>query len=121
MSSITSADLEKQHGAMLRQTPWNQYGSPDLLHRALMARQPPLKVSQQAVRVWYNKYNIPPGAETPSTAQELEERCGDSIRHLALECRTSFRLCKALREKEPPVCITEKVATGWLEKYPHYY
>ena len=92
MSALSALDLEAQHGTMLRQAPWNQYPSAFLLYKALIAREPPLKVSQQTVSVWYNKYSFPHGAETATSAQELEERCGDSIRHLALECRTSFRL-----------------------------
>ena len=72
-----------------------------------------------AVTVWWGKYNIPAGARTASSALELEERYGDGIRHLSVEYRTAFKLCKALREQDPPLCVTDKVATVWLQKYAH--
>ena len=48
-----------------------------------------------------------------------EERHGDGIRHLSVEYRTAFKLSKALREQDPPLCVTDKVATVWLQKYAH--
>ena len=38
---------------------------------------------------------------------------------LSIEYRTAFKLCKALREQDPPLCVTDKVATVWLQKYAH--
>ena len=116
-SSLTGDQLEHQYGEMLRSAPWCDCISAAILHGALTSRDPPVDVSLKAMRVWWGKYNIPAGAETASSALELEERYGDGIRHFALEYPTAFKLGRALREREPPLCITDKVATVWLQKY----
>ena len=116
VSSLTGEQLEHQYGAMLRSAPWCECISARVLHGALASRDPPVDVSLQAVRFWWGKCNIAAGAETPSSALELEERYGDGTWHLSLEHPMAFKLCKALREREPPLCITDKVATVWLQK-----
>ena len=119
VSSLTFQQLEHQYGELLRSAPLCECISARVLHGILIARDPPVDVSLQSVQTWWDKYNIPAGAETASSALELEERYGDGIRHFAYEYPTSFKLRKALREQETPLCVTDKVARVWLQKYAH--
>ena len=63
---------------------------------------------------------MPEGGEAVACAQDLEERYGDSIRHLALEYPTAFKLCSALRKREPPLCVTDKTARVWLQEHARH-
>ena len=51
------------------------------------------------------------------SAQELEEKYGDVARTLAVEHSTAYKLCGALRKREPPVFVSDGVAKMWLSKY----
>ena len=66
------------------------------------------------------KYKVPEGAQTVSSALDLEERYGDTIRHLGLEYPTAYKFCRALREMEIPVCISNSTAQVWLQKYARH-
>ena len=66
------------------------------------------------------KYRVPEGAQTVSSARDLEERYGDTIRHLGLEYPTAYKFCRALREMEVPVCISDSIAQVWLQKYARH-
>ena len=61
-------------------------------------------------------HKVPANAVSVASANELEELYGDSIRHVALENKTSYKLCRALRGREPPICVTDKLASAWLKK-----
>ena len=61
--------------------------------------------------------HIPDGAQTTSSAQDLEQMYGDSFRHLRLEHPSAYELCKALRQREQPLCIANKTAEVWLKTY----
>ena len=52
-----------------------------------------------------------------TSAAELEELYGDTIRHYAVEYPTAFKLCKVLRERSPPICISDRSAKDWLRSY----
>ena len=51
------------------------------------------------------------------SAQQLEDEHGASIRHLATDYPTPYKLCKVLREREPPLYISDGVAKQWLERF----
>ena len=91
-SKLTARELQEQYGDVLASAPLCECSSASRLHTALSARQPPVEVSLGAVRIWWDKYKLPEGAETVTSDQDLEDRFGDSIRHLALEYPTSFKL-----------------------------
>ena len=116
-SKLTASELQEQYGEVLASAPFCDCPSAYLLQRKLASRQPPVEASLQCVRTWWSKYRLPEGAVTVPSAQDLEEGYGDAIRHVGLEFPTAFTLCRALRAKEPPLCITNKVAEVWLQKY----
>lgn len=81
-------------------------------------RQPPIPVSVGTVKQWWLKYRVSEGSIRLTTAAELEQQYGASIKHYAVEYPSAFRLCKALRERDPPICIDDKVAKDWLRTQP---
>ena len=117
MAKLTAQALEEQYGNVLHAHPLSDCPTPDALRAALCARVPPVEVSLSCLRVWWGKYKLPDGAVTAASAQELESRYGDSIRHLGLEYPTAYKLCKALRQREPPLCVTDAIARVWLSRY----
>ena len=112
-SSLTAPELQDRYGAVLSQPPYSEVATPYLLRCAPQEREPAVEVSLKAVTVWWNKYKVPANAVSVASANALEELYGDSIRHLALENPTSYKLCGALRRREPPICVTDKIATVW--------
>ena len=52
-----------------------------------------------------------------STAAEFQEKYGDVAVPLATEHNTAFKLTAALRQLDPPICITDGVAKQWLAKF----
>ena len=88
------------------------------LHNALTAlTNPRISVSESVVRTWWKRYRNADAPQGPGSAKELEELHGDSIRPLAVEHPTAYRLCKALRDRDPPIHVTDGTAKQWLEKY----
>ena len=77
-------------------------------------RQPPIPVTVGTVKQWWLKHRVSEGSIRLTTAAELEQQYGASIKHYAVEYPSAFRLCKALRERDPPICIDDKVAKDWL-------
>ena len=119
-SKLTALDLQEQYGDVLTSAPFRDCASPFLLRGALASRDPPVEVSLGVVTMWWTKYKLPEGAVTVTSAQDLEQRFGDSIRHLALEYPTAFKLCKALRSRVPPLCISDMVARVWLQQHARH-
>ena len=116
-SGLSAKELQEQYGDVLAQPPLSDSPSPYLLHQALTTRQPPIPVSYAAVRTWYGKYRVAPGAQSVATAKDLEEKYGHSIRHLAVQNNTPYKLCKALRLLDPPLHVQDSVAKTWLRQY----
>ena len=50
-------------------------------------------------------------------AQALDDQYGDIVRSLAVDNATAFKLCKALRSRDPPIFVSDQVAKTWLSKY----
>ena len=116
-SKLTASELQEQYGEVLASAPFRDCPSAYLLQRALASRQPPVEVSLGAVTVWWGHYRVPEGAVTVGSAQELEETYGNSIRHVGLEHPTAYKFCTALRQRAPPLCISNKTAEVWLKTY----
>ena len=84
-SGLSAKELQEQYGDVLAQPPLLDSPSAYLLHQALTTRQPPIPVSYAAVRAWYGKYRVAPGAQSIATAKDLEDKYGWTIRHVG--CR----------------------------------
>jgi len=58
---------------------------------------------------------LPAGATYVSTAAELEEKHGDTIRHLAAQYPRGFTLCKQLTQID--IHVSDAIAKRWLTTY----
>ena len=113
--ALSAKALDDQYGPELSRPPLADCGSPYYLHQALVAKG--IQVSHQACKLWWSKYRDVPGKVSISSATELEEQHGPAIRHLGIEYNTAFKLCGALRQLDPPLYVSNKVATTWLLQY----
>ena len=112
--------FERQYGAMLRRPPLSDLTSARYLHQALTAKG--IVVTEGVVKQWLLKYRTGDAAATDSgsikSTKELHETHGAYLQALPLEKKkTPYLLCKALRQRDPPVIITDAVAKQWLAKY----
>ena len=112
---LTAAALQQQYGTELANGPLSQCTSAYFLHKAL--REKGIDISMGAVKQWWTSHRVQPGAARIQTAKDLQELHGSRIQHLVAEHSTAFKLCKALREMDPPVFVTDAVAKQWLLKY----
>ena len=70
-----------------------------------------MRVSLKVVAEWWRRHRVRGGQYTVSSAQELEDKYGDAVRALLDGSITVYRLCKQLRERDPPVYVSDGVAT----------
>ena len=98
MASITAAQFERRHGELVR-TQYAEYTGHAGLRIVLLARQPPIDVSEGVLRHWLKRKSIKPAdAIAVSSANELQEKYGELVKGLVLVHATAYKLCKALRD-----------------------
>ena len=91
---IDALALNTRYADLLSQPPYVEAKSPYHLHQALQRRQPPISVSVGTVKQWWMKHRVSEGSVRLTTAAELEQQYGASIKHYAVEYPTAFKLCK---------------------------
>ena len=106
----TSAQLQDKYGDELAQPPFSDVKTGYMLRKALGERKPPVAVTHQVCREWIKKYRLSGGAETVGTADELQQKYGDCIRHLVVECPTAYKFREALRNRTPPLYVSKEFA-----------
>ena len=99
-SFLTAQQLQEQWGQLLAEPPFQQCATGYVLHKELAARQPPIRVSGKTATIWMTTHKVPQGAQVVSTAEDLEQEYGESIKHLSVEYPTAYKLSRALRERE---------------------
>ena len=118
---LFAADLERLHGAELARPPLSEAKSPYLLYKMLQERRPRIDTTKQAVKTWFGQYrrSADVAGERVHSTEELERVYGDCIRdrQLAHAHPTAFLLCKALRNFEPPVLVSDAIAGRWLRDH----
>ena len=116
---LFAADLERLHGAELARPPLSEARSPYLLYKMLQERRPRIDTTKQAVKTWFGQYRRDVAGERVHSTEELERVYGDCIRdcQLAHAHPTAFLLCKALRNFEPPVLVSDAIARRWLREH----
>ena len=77
-----------------------------MLHKALTERRPPIVVTHGTVKEWVKKYKVAGDAEPLKSAQDFEDKYGDSIRHLAVEYPTAYKLYLYLNPALPGFTFT---------------
>ena len=113
--ALSAKALDKQYGPELSRPPLADCTSEYYLHQALVAKG--IQVSLSACKLWWRKYRVMPGQVSIASAAELEEKYGTAIRHLGIQYDTAFKLCGALRQLDPPLYVSDKVAMTWLRLY----
>ena len=114
---LTAKELQEKHADLLLQPPFSEATTPYYLHQALTQRQPPIVVSHGTVKQWWKTYKLPASAEPLKTAQEFEDKHGQSKRHLAVDYPTAYKLVQALRKRDPPIFLSDGIAKQWLQKF----
>ena len=108
VAALTCAGLEDGYGEMLRTPPFSEAPSPYLLHTALTTRRPPVRVSQMVVAQWWRIHR--PSAEPAiRNAQDFDTRYGEQARALQPFPSSAYRLCAALRARNPPIFVTDGI------------
>ena len=102
-ASLTAAQLHAKYAQLLSQPPFSEATSAYHLHKALTGRQPPIAVSEAAVKQWWCTHRVTVDAAPLKSAQELEDKYGQTVRELAVAHPTAFRLVQVLRKRDPPI------------------
>ena len=113
---LTAKQLDEKYHDELRKPPLSDCTSARYLFNALTGRRPPVPVSEAACKHWFLTHRVVTTVSV-SSAKELDEKHGDQVRLLAPDNRTAYYLCKALRECDPPVFVSDGVAKHWLHNY----
>ena len=120
---VSSADdLEKQHGCMLRQPPYNAQTSWYQMKNALAARRPPIKVSTQVMRSWWDTYRGEAGGSSQSsssmTAIQLQYQYGEMLKESPWNSFSSaYVLHKALAGRQPAIKVSYQAVRTWWGEY----
>ena len=115
MAFLTTEALQRVYGQELAGEPYVSLKSPRYLYKALRARSPPLAVSDEVYKQWFQKYRTPVGAVRVETVQALEAGYGPLVRQVQIDAGGSvYKLCGALRKQQPAVYITDAIARAWL-------
>ena len=110
---ITAADFEEVYGAMTR-SEYPEYSRERALSKVLTRKEPPIIVSDGVLRVWLAKYEASDAVIVSSMAA-LQAEYGDLMKELAIDHRTPYQLCKALRTTQAlPISINERMAKQWF-------
>ena len=56
-------------------------------------------------------------ARASLTAAELQHQYGETLRELAVQHPTAYKLCQVLRKREPPIFVSDGVAKQWFKKF----
>ena len=116
MASITAAQFEKRYGNLVR-AEYAEYTGREALRTVLLARQPPIDVSEGVLLQWLKRKSIKPAdAITVSSANELQEKYGELVKGLVLVHAPACKLCQALCEQTPAVYCTDGIAKQWIKK-----
>ena len=114
---LTATLLQDEHGALLQQPPFSGCPSAYLLHSALSKRTPPIAVSMATVKTWWLKYKHGDIEFAVKSGTELQDKYGDIAKELAVNNSSAYLLVRALRDRAPPLHISDGVAKQWLNVY----
>ena len=114
---LRAADLQRLYGAELAVPPLSEARSPRILWNLLQQRR--IAVSEQSVKTWWRAHRQSEGGIRVLSCEELDRVHGDCIRerNLAQSHPTAYLLCKALRQLEPPLLVSNSIAGRWLREY----
>ena len=112
-----SASLFHERYGELVSEHFAQHTTAYTLRIALSQRKPPIIVTDGMLKLWFAKYRLPSDAVTVSSAEEFHSRYGDVLPALAAQNPTAYRLNKVLKERTPPLYVSEEVLKRWFLRY----
>ncbi len=112
---MNADQLHTKYGAALAAEPFVACTSARQLWNQFRLTYPHIAIGEQPFKTWLARHKLPQGATSVSTAAELEEKHGDTIRHLAAEYPRGFTLCKELTNIG--IHVTGAIAQRWLATY----
>ena len=113
---LTAALFNERYGELVSEH-FAQHTTAHTLRIALSQRRPPIIVTDGMLKLWFAKYRLPSDAVTVSSAEELHRMYGDVLPALAAQNPTAYRLSKVLKERAPPLYVSEEVLKRWLRRY----
>ena len=113
---LTAALFHERYGELVSEH-FAQHTTAYTLRIALSQRKPPIIVTDGMLKLWFAKYRLPSDAVTVDSLEELHSRYGDVLPALAAQNPTAYRLDKVLKERTPPLHVSEEVLKRWLRRY----
>ena len=113
---LTAALFNERYGAVVSEH-FAQHTTAYTLRVALSQRKPPIIVTDGMLKLWFAKYRLPSDAVTVDSLEELHSKYGDVLPSLAAQHPTAYRLNKVLKERTPPLYVSEEVLKRWLRRY----
>ena len=113
---LSAALFHERYGELVSEH-FAQHTTAYTLRIALSQRKPPIIVTDGMLKLWFAKYRLPSDAVTVDSLEELHSRYGDVLPALAAQNPTAYRLDKVLKERTPPLHVSEEVLKRWLRRY----
>ena len=86
MAGLTADQLEAQHGPMLKSVLCRDMKMRELFMYLTIMKNPSVKVTEETVRYWINKYRAPAGSIAVESVEELEAQYGADVRRTCQIC-----------------------------------
>ena len=113
---LTAALFHERYGDLVSEH-YAQHTAAYTLRIALSKRKPPIIVTDGMLKLWFAKYRVPSDAVSVDSLEELHSRYGDVLPALAAQNPTAYRLNRVLKERTPPLYVSDEVLKRWLRRY----
>jgi hypothetical protein len=107
--------LHAKYGTVLAAEPFLSCASPRQLWNKFQETYPRIAIKEHPFKTWLQRHRLPTGATYVSSAAELDENHGDTIRHLAAEYPRGFTFRTQLTKIG--IHVSDAIATRWLTTY----
>ena len=113
---LTAVEFQAKYGELVS-AQYSHCLTARTLRNALAERTYPIIVTDGMLKVWFTSYRLPPGAVVVSSSEELHSKYGDWLPALAAQHPSAYRLSKILKERDPPMYVTDQTLKSWFSKY----
>ena len=112
---MNADQLHTKYVAVLAAEPFVACTSARQLWNQFRLNYPHIAIKEHPFKTWLQRHRLPAGATYVSSAAELEEKHGDTIRHLAAEYPRGFTFRTQLTKIG--IHVSDAIATRWLTTY----
>ena len=113
---LTAELFHERYGELVSEH-FAQHTTAYTLRIALSQRKPPIIVTDGMLKLWFAKYRLPADAITVDSLEELHSGYGEVLPALAAQNPTVYRLNRVLKERTPPLYVSEEVLKRWFLRY----